>query len=173
MNKFYCYSPFIVRNITKNEVIPCCKAIRDEESNNLISVDEMKNKFKNNNIPLECVNCNVKLHMNKYNMKDVYEENIKRLEIQLGRACNATCRICFLSNEFDTITHMTLDKTLYTSIIEKHRNTIEFINLYGGETFLYEQEILDILSLLQKDTYIHLHTNGTIINKNIMLLFVI
>ncbi len=168
MNKYYCYSPYIVRNITKNQLIPCCKALLHKNNSDLITVEEMKEMFIQNKIPLECENCNVKLHINNHSINDVYNENIKRLEIQLGRLCNARCRICFLSNDYSNIENHKLDKSLYESIINKHKDTIEFVNLYGGETFLYEKEIIDVLSLLNKDTFIHLHTNGTIINKNII-----
>jgi MoaA/NifB/PqqE/SkfB family radical SAM enzyme len=125
-----------------------------------------------------------------------FEKNLKRLkkwnledpedvEINLSNLCNLKCQMCsgrsssklLVENNalnFENLKqkNFNITKKIATSVQKLLKKNINFLNLRGGEPFI-NKDILKILYALVKekksnDIELHITTNGTICNNNII-----
>jgi organic radical activating enzyme len=88
--------------------------------------------------------------------------NLKMIDLRWSNTCNLACNYCYeyFSSQWSTIKGIkvnTLNETNEESLflfIEKHKETIESINLLGGEPFLQKQNLKLVDILKDKNYYV-------------------
>ena len=113
----------------------------------------------------KCENCTI------YNGYNLYNKNngIQYLYIMLHNYCNAKCDMCDMC-----IKENKKYITKYKEILhDKNLNSVQKVVIHGGETFLLEKELLELIDFLSqkiKNKYANWYiiTNGTIYNENIL-----
>lgn len=113
----------------------------------------------------KCENCTI------YNGYNLYNKNngIQFLYIMLHNYCNAKCDMCDMC-----VKENKKYITKYEEILrDKNLNNVQKVVIHGGETFLLENELIDLIYFLKnkiKNKFVNLNiiTNGTIYNETIL-----
>lgn len=161
---------------------------------------ELRSQMLNDQKPKGCWKCYSEESLNKKSMRQ--SVNDSRLDINknflvkkpnhpiqikmlAGSSCNLACRMC--QSHVSSKVHSVWQKigrstklpyqydTIADEYIRKHADTIQFIDLMGGEP-LYHKNILNLLNYLVENNYsknitLYLTTNGMLIKKQIQDLF--
>ena len=167
MKAVHCRAPFIGLTLTPINKYCCC-CCNETYANN---IEQHRLDMYKNHINELCKTCSVRYEFNSTKYNDIFEHNIKNFNINTGIInnfkigwlhlvytyfCNADCIMCGLEK--------TNNKTLDLSFIPTQK--IPKISLQGGEIFLFENEILKLLNLINPE-FLNIITNGTLISYKI------
>lgn len=167
MNKIHCRAPFIGIALTPNGKYCCC-CCNEAYTNN---IDKHRLDMYYNNVNELCKICSVRQEFNSKTYDDIYIHNIKNFNTNTGVIndfkigwlhlvytyfCNADCVMCGLKKNDN--------QSLDLSFVPTQK--IPKISLQGGEIFLFENEILKVLNLINPE-FLNIVTNGTVVSHKI------
>lgn len=164
MNYNKCYA-YLVNRELRNGVIGVCCHTASYIRKNKKTLDIFIEEYKNNNFnhPV-CNNC---LDYRLYNNGS----KVTSLILSLGNDCNCDCVIC--SSDSKVSYHKENMDSIYELFSTIDLKDIETIVFKGGEIFVHDKELLELLKYIyikNKNIKINLLTNGTFLNKDIFLL---
>lgn len=167
MKTVHCRAPFVGLTLTPTSEYCCCCC--DESYTNNITQHRL-DMYKNNINEL-CKTCSIRYEFDAKEYDNIFNHNIKNFDINTGLIrdfkigwlhlvytyfCNSDCVMCGLEKNNN--------KTLNLNSIPTQN--ISKISLQGGEIFLFEKSILELLNLINPQ-YLNIITNGTIISNKI------
>lgn len=169
----FCRAPFVGLSVHPVKICCCCMNVEN------ISIEQHRIDMYNNKINDVCKNCDLRKDFDASIYDEVFKKNLNNFDITTGKIknyypgwlhiiysykCNCGCKIC------GTWMYDHKDK-LSLNYIKQYINldSIKFISLQGGEIFLFEKELEPLFKIINElNVPVHIITNGTIINENIL-----
>lgn len=163
----HCKAPFIGLCLTPDKKFCCCCCNEDYENN----IEKHRIDMYNNKINNLCKTCSTRYEFDAPEYDYIFNHNIRNFNIKTGEIhnfkigwlhivysymCNADCVMCGLDKH----------DTRKLNINDIPKQEIIKISLQGGEIFVFEKEILELLNAIQPK-YLNVITNGTIISRKI------
>ncbi len=121
----------------------------------------------------------IKHYLDNY-LEGILSSNMENLILQVTQACNLRCKYCTYSGDYLNRTHSQLSmpeeiakKAIDFYIANSHNTPNPSLGFYGGEPFITFGMIKNLTHYIKermrgKEYSIHITTNGTLLNEEIM-----
>lgn len=168
MNKIHCKAPFVVRNIFGNGDMCCCCNPAARTPDGPLKIEDLQNRMLTGDIYEHCRVCTLSKEYDtqQYDTKGLFE-----ISFVIADGCNAVCRTCRDFKQPIVMDGVERNMKIFKDLYDKHRKTVNKLCILGGETFLYPNQLLEILDFIEPTVNdISVYTNGSIPDENLIKL---
>ena len=222
-NESFCIYPWINLRISSlGRISPCCKFDSSKLTENINNtaikdvylgktMSELRQAFRNGQKPVECTSCwkeeaaglESMRQRAKYKFREIYHRldyqsdnfnNLQLFDLNLGNACNLSCRICdhkssstiadldHLHKRIDNQYYIELkqaanwsESTWFWEQLLSTAPNLKYLDLYGGEPLMSKNHFNFLKKLIEldiaKNIQIDYNSNGTIYSEKFFSLW--